>query len=291
MYGRTVKAISAAALAGMLAAPAMAQEAPAVNSGKISLTVGVDWVSQYFFRGVNLLDNGIILQPYVDLGFNLWEGDGPINSLSANFGIWNSFSDGHAVTGTSTRTTWTEADLYAGVTVGFLDTFALSGTYVVYKYPDSGSAAEEQEIQFKLTYDDSELMGPFALSPYVMYAIQIKDNVTGDEGQYLEVGVAPSVVILESEDYPITLTVPVVAGFSLDGAYVEDATGANMTFGFASVGLMLSTPLSFIPADYGSWTLTAGPQFILLNDKGNDGMNGGGNDNVILAKVGISMSY
>ena len=290
--GRTLKALSAAAVAGVLVVPSMvqAQEAPAVNNGKVSVTLGVDWVSQYFFRGYNILNNGIILQPYADLGFNLWKGDGPINSLSANVGIWNSFSDGHQPTGTGTRTTWTEADLYAGFTVGFLDNFSLSATYQVYKYPDIASA-EQQELQFKLSYDDSELMGPFSLSPYIMFAHQLEDNVSGDDGkQYVEVGVAPSLVLLESEDYPITLTVPVVAGFSLDGYYANNNTGVNETFGYVSVAAMFSTPLSFISADYGSWTLTAGPQVIFLNTDANTGLGNGG-DVVILAKVGISMAY
>ncbi|NJL31361.1 MAG: hypothetical protein HC898_06870 [Phycisphaerales bacterium] len=298
--GRTVKALGIAAVAGMLSAPAMVnaqEEAPAVNAGKVSVTLGVDWVTQYFFRGINQNNNGIIIQPYADLGFLLWEGDGPINSVSANIGLWGSFVDNHSPSALfGTPNTFQELDLYAGVSVGFLDDFKLSVVYQNYKYPDLGGRTQTQELILKLAYDDSELMGPFTMNPYVLYAVEIDDTVgagnaiAGDEGQYAELGIAPSMTIFESEDYPITLTLPMAAGFSIDGYYVDNTFGDNELWGFVSVGAMFSTPLSFIPADYGSWTLTAGPQVLFLNGDANNGMVNG-SDVVFLAKMGISMAY
>lgn len=299
---RMVKVLGGLALAGLLSAPGMvmaqdaapATEPPPINAGKIGLTFGVDWYSQYYFRGVNQVNNGIILQPYADIAFKLWEGDGPINSLTADIGIWNNFTDAHRVSsGSDHPNTWEEADLYGSLTVGFLDNFSFTTTYIVYKYPDVAPGGEQQELMFKLAFNDSDALGPFAVHPYVMYALQIDNNVdgNGNENQYAEVGIAPSVTVLESSDYPITITVPIVAGFSLDGTYVDDGTGQNQFWGYASVSVLASVPLTFIPADYGTWTFTAGPTWLILNSQVSDTVNFGGNDNVVYAKAGVSMSY
>src|SRR5262245_7053171 len=49
------------------AAPAAAPAEPApeaVNKGKVSLSLGVDFVTEYFFRGISQENQGAIVQPY-----------------------------------------------------------------------------------------------------------------------------------------------------------------------------------------------------------------------------------
>src|SRR4051812_41804222 len=53
--------------------------------------IGITVVSQYVSRGVIFENQGAILQPYADLYFKLYEGNGFLNKVQLNLGIWNSF--------------------------------------------------------------------------------------------------------------------------------------------------------------------------------------------------------
>src|SRR6187402_1758831 len=52
--------------------------------------IGVAVVSEYISRGLVLENQGIIAQPYLDLYFKLYEGEGFINKVSFNLGLWSS---------------------------------------------------------------------------------------------------------------------------------------------------------------------------------------------------------
>src|SRR5262245_33911714 len=75
----------------MAAAPAGA-ESP--NKGRLSLSVGSDFTTAYFFRGILQERDGFIWQPYGELGFNLFTADEgssePVKSFSLFAGSWNS---------------------------------------------------------------------------------------------------------------------------------------------------------------------------------------------------------
>src|SRR5947208_1067244 len=89
--------------AGVLALPALsfagteastAKEKTVVEKAKescITGDIGINVVSQYITRGVVLENQGAILQPYMDLYFKFYEGDGFINKASLNVGVWDSF--------------------------------------------------------------------------------------------------------------------------------------------------------------------------------------------------------
>ena len=49
-------------------------------------------VSQYISRGSFLENQGLIAQPYLDLYFKLYEGDGFLNKVTLNLGLWSSFT-------------------------------------------------------------------------------------------------------------------------------------------------------------------------------------------------------
>jgi len=132
--------------------------------------------------------------------------------------------------------------------------------------------------------------GLFALNPYILYAIELEDS-NGGEGQYLEVGLKPSLVILESEDYPVTLGVPFRTGFGLSHYY-----SGETVWGFSSLGVELSVPLAMVPVEYGAWRVVAGVDCIMAS---NDAKNyaagapdgGGQNDFEWVGKVGLQMTY
>ena len=98
-------------------APAHAAE---IGDTEVAITVGVDYVSQYVFRGVSLADDAI--QPYVELGFG-------------NFTVGTWFSTG---IGETSEFAGDEIDFYASY--GFEFSPIVSGNVGItyYHYPQGG---------------------------------------------------------------------------------------------------------------------------------------------------------
>jgi len=285
--------------------PASAQEGEAAgpNTGKVSFSAGVDLTTQYMFRGIAQEDQGAIVQPWVELGFNLYEGDGPISSVDLTVGLWNSLHDGPTSDSPFANGGWYECDFYAGVSLGLPANFSFDATYVHLGAPDvAGTSLFAQEWDFTLAYDDSswwenvKIPGFGGLQPYFMYVIETdgaSDGFGNGGDSYFEFGFEPSMTLIESESMPITLSVPFTFGFG-DGYYELDTTGNGHaddddSFGYFDVGVVMSAPLSFIPADYGSWEVAAGVHFLFLGDNA-ETINGGDGSEVI-GTIGISMSY
>ena len=72
---------------GPAAAPAVAEE-KGPNTGRVSLLLGADWASAYYFRGIlNEQNGGNNVQPYAEIGFKLLDNVGPLTSLVIAPGI------------------------------------------------------------------------------------------------------------------------------------------------------------------------------------------------------------
>jgi len=309
------------AIAGLFAAGAMfstasAQEGP--NTGAISLSASLDWTNEYWFRGIPQEDQGFIIQPGFDVSVALWSNDE--FSVDAYIGTWNSLHF-EAPTGTgqtgSSAGAWYEADWYGGFSFGLPMNLWLDVSYVTLFSPEGGgNFADEVDIAFGL--DDSEMWGDTGipgwtgLQPYVLFAIETDAGsdfaaapVNQETGVYLELGIAPGFTLVESEDYPIDLTIPITLGLGLDEYYqYDDQTTAAIededeTFGFVQIGAVASMPLSAIPAEFGSWSVSAGVHVLITNEdyventvNGFGGGNASGYDSVrVLGTVGIAMEY
>ncbi|MEQ9455567.1 MAG: hypothetical protein RLN76_13370 [Phycisphaeraceae bacterium] len=286
----TTATLAASALAFGLTTTAVAQddaEGPAINSGAISLDLGIDTTSAYYFRGIAQENKGLILQPWATITVDLYEDD-QIN-VAGYVGTWNSVHS-HQPGGTDS---WYEADVIVGVSVGLPAGFTVDLAYINL-YNPRGGASFAQEIDLTVAYDDSEFLDELALNPYATIAWEFSggsDGVSG-EGTYLELGIEPSLTVLESEDYPVSLSLPVTAGFSLNN-YYQDGGGNDPFFGFVSVGIAASTSLSFLPAEYGDWSASLGFDLLLLGDEANDVGRGVTGSSLVVPIVyaGISMSY
>ena len=284
------------ALGAMLVAPAAAfaqdaeaevvveAEEPAVNSGSVRLTGGVDVATHYFFRGYLQEDQDAIVQPYVNVYFDLVKGDNPI---TAYIGTWNSFHGEKTGADDGTFGSWYEADLYAGVDATLGGGFTVGAIYTLYAYPN-GAFDTVEELGFKLSYDDTDKWGlPFALKPFVGVYFETDDQ-NGTEDTYLEVGVAPTVYTFnEKSDQPIALAVPVTIGMSLDDYYFDDS-GDEEFLGYGSIGIAGSMPLG--SGKFGAWTLNASVTWMQLFADGLETANND-DDNEIIGKVGVSFAY
>lgn len=272
-------------LAGMIAIPAVSfagteskESKEIVEKAKescITGDIGVGVVSQYVSRGVIFENQGGIIQPYADLYFKLYEGDGFLNKVSLNLGIWNSFqsrkTDAGLVTGfpggdstqnnSSTRG-WYEFDFTAGVSFTFAKNFTFTPSYYTFLSPNDGFSTF-QGLNLKLAYDTTDLIG-FNLGVYtqVLFELENKAGTGADEGVYYEVGIAPSFPV-----GPVTLTFPITAGFGSNdfyGSLGDNGLIEDEGFGFFSAGVTVGYNLPFIPECYGTWTVTAGYTYYYL---------------------------
>lgn len=286
--------------AALLALPAMSW-AGTVAEGKetkavvekakescITGDIGVNVVTQYISRGLVFENEGWIIQPYQDLYFKLFDtGD---YKLSLNLGTWYSFhsrkTDAGAVSGgggSSTRS-WYEFDFTAGLAFTFLKNFTVTPSYFFFLSPNDGFSTF-QGINVKFAYDDSDLLGKFALHPYVQVLFELENKAGNgpDEGIYYEVGIAPSYTV-----GPVTFTVPIVAGFGSNDFYA-----GNTFFGFASGGVNVAYAMSWMPECLGTWTANAGATYYRLG-QGTRNFNPGIRDaspNEFVFQTGVAVAF
>ena len=263
------------------------------NEGKVSLDVGVDFTTDYYFRGIIQETEDSIIQPYAEIGLKLYEGEGALNSISGTLGIWNSFHGGGATGADADTTTdpkfWYESDLYAGLAVGFADLFELGFSYILYTSPN-GTFTDVGEFDISLSFDDSTWLGPFALSPSATLAFEVDGQADGgaDEGIYLELGIEPGFSLVENDQVSVEVSVPLTLGLSLSD-YYEFGTGSDDTFGYFDAGVAINVGLGLVPEDFGSLSLTVAGHFLFLGDNLETANNG--DFFKAIGAIGVSLSY
>lgn len=305
--GRFTLAAAGAALATMAwsGTPAMAQEGmeeAGPNTGAISFSVGTDVVTEYYFRGIAQENQGFIAQPWAEFGIALYESeDGPLDSIDFTMGIWNSIHTGPSGEDGAGDPHY-ELDFYTGFSVGLMEKWTVDILYTAYTSPND-LFTTTQEISVGVGYDDSGLYTAFGLSedfglaPSALIAFEFEGGAdAGTElGTYLEIGIEPSFPLTEG-DYPLTLSIPMTAGFSLDGDYYESSDGDDF-FGYFDIGANVSMPLdALIPTEFGSWEVYAGIHALVLGNTTEqiaevDFAVDGDADFEVYGVFGISMSY
>jgi hypothetical protein len=270
-----------------------AGEETAPNTGRVTLGLGVDWASAYYFRGIaNVQNGGSNVQPYAEVGFKLLEDVGPLTSLTISPGIWNNFQygeEGRLVNPSDPRF-WFEADLYMKLTATWWEIFTTGVTYTYYTSPnDSFSTYADVGLSFGL--NDAKWLGDFALNPSLLFAFETKgealfsDNF--DKGIYMGIGLAPGYTFFADTPTPLNVSAPMTFGFSVKDYYTVN--GKDQTFGYFSGGPLFTVPLKFIPAEYGNWSLRAGVQFLVLNTNLKTVNT---NDSFVpIGNVGLTMTY
>jgi hypothetical protein len=232
-----------------------------VHESCVSGSLGIDIVSQYIARGLPLENQGAILQPYINLAFRLYEGDGALTKLTLDLGFWNSFHSRKTragfVTGGSTTRSWFESDFTAGLSLYFGEV-VLSPYYRAYMSPnDAFTTAHTAGL--RLGWNDGGILGGWALNPYALVQYDFEGSTGGSgfsEGVYYEVGITPG-----HEFGPVYFSIPLRAGFGSNDYYAFDEA-----FGYFSVGVNLDYALAFIPECLGDWTLSAYAKWYVLGD-------------------------
>ncbi len=291
--GRIGKLIAGLAIAGMLAVPATvtAQEPAAVgpNTGAVTFSLDQNIVTQYIFRGVKFEDSGLIYQPAVTINATLYEGEDFISSLDVYASIWNSIHS-EDTAATNSNAPWFQTDYTVGASLGLPAGFTFDAAVVFKTFPNDGTGATTgaiTELDLTLAYDDADLMAGWdlpALNPYILYVVELAAAGSG-ENSYLELGIEPSFAIYEAEDFPITLSIPVALGLDLGNYYGDDF------FGHVTFGAVFSTPLNFIPAEFGAWEASAGVMVVVAEGDTRALAIGTQDEWEVYGTFGLTMTY
>ena len=272
-----VLAFTCAVVAGPATTPAAAQ-----NNGNVSLSSGVDFVNQYYFRGIVQETGGLIAQPFLD-------GSISFGAASITAGTWSSLHSRGDEGFAGAPGSFYETDFYAGIG-GAAGPVGLDITYTAYMSP-RGSWGTTKEIALGFSVDN-------VAAPYVTMAFEVSGGADGgpNKGNYLEFGIEPSAPL---DDAPVSLSFPVAVGMSM-GNYFEymmddghehahDPVWADSTFGFFTAGASIGIPLN-VPEQYGSWELALGVNALVLGE-GAKAIDGGDSGTKIIALFGLGLGY
>jgi len=265
---------------------AAAEAAAEEDGSRISGILQIDFTNAYFFRGIMNERDGFIGQPWGELYFNLFSADeGLVRDVTIGGGVWNSWHSEKTGRDHGPGPLY-ETDWYPLFSVGFENDITFTLIYYFYSSPN-GAFDTVEELNLKLEWDDSEVLGRFALAPWVNLAMETHLTSFGDDkGEGVQLGIEPTLFELESDEYPLSFSLPAELGLTIDD-YYEDANGSENTFGYASLGLMASLPITAIPENFGSWSVSAGGKIFFLSETLQDVNRGDHVYPVVTASLGV----
>ena len=246
------------ALAGVLAtvAPALAQENASSGSEAVAVVGGLDFASQYVFRGVRQNATGVVASPFVDVSAKVLSGDGPIKRVDVSAGFWNSLHSGDTGSGGPMGKPWYEARFSGALEFRLGGGVTVTPTYTAYTSPN-GLFGTVQELAFKTAITHK-------IAPYVVLAQElgaVGADGGANKGTYVELGIGPSWPVAGGK---ATIGIPVKVGLSANNYY--ELNGVDNKFGFLDVGALLTVPLTAIPAHYGAWNVHFGGDAFLFGE-------------------------
>lgn len=238
-------------------------------------------------RGMMVRNEGVTFQPLFLTFVDLYKGDGFINSFKLVGGVWNDFGSSgvseNPPYGSDPTTNWTEIDPIGGISIGFAKRFTLDVTYIGFKefILDIGMV---HNLEVKLSFDDSDYLGAFALHPYVLFWQELENKTTnarvpeavfgpspfsGNNPQpgpsfYFEVGITPSYTFKSLGDLKFEVPCRVLLP---DERFYGEYYGDSSFVGLFEVGAKTTLPLKGMPKGYGNWDVYAGFKYQYFNDK------------------------
>ncbi len=255
------------------------QSAPEkLQESAISGDLGMNVVTSYYSRGILQTNHSPSFQPYADIYFKAYEGDGALNKAVLNISVWDSFTNPATFTskGLKNRAAWYESDFTPGIALTF-GKLTLTESYFLYSYPND-SLGTSSALNSKLAFDDSDLLGAFALHPAVTHLRELS-NKTGagasKGGNYWEGSIAPGI-----SAGPVAVTFPIALGFGSNKFYIKDG------YAYTSAGVNVAYTLP-VSKSYGTWTVNAGGTYYNTSKAA----TGNASDNDVVGSVGMAVAF
>lgn len=266
---RSFAALSALAAASSLATPALlADEAP---PSRIHALFNLEVADKYLTpRGMIVQDEGVTIQPLF-LGFlDAYDGkDGAtLSDITLIAGFWSDYAtDGipEGLAPGSSETNFIEIDPILGVSFGLGKNWKLDVTYTAFcmQILDIGTS---EHLETKLSYNDTGLLGAFALHPYLLFWKELDNKATAaanfgvDSSYYLEIGISPSITLGKVKlEAPMRALLP-------DDEFYGETFGDSSTVALYEVGLKATVPMDFMPKGYGFWSAHLGFRYMSFED-------------------------
>lgn len=250
-------------------------------------------------RGMIVQNEGVTIQPLV-LGFmDVYDGqpDAFLSDITIVGGVWCDYATEGVPDGLgpdASDTNFIEIDPIFGLSLGLGKNFKLDVTYTAFAMQilDIGTS---HHLETKLSYNDTDLLGAFALHPYLLFWKELDGKATAaanfgvDESYYFELGISPGTkfgsVKLEA---PIRVVLPA-------SDFYGETFGSSSTVGLYEVGLKATIPIS-MPAGYGFWNAYVGVRYVdFVDDNLKQLANGGGfgpsTDDTVQVYAGLSIFF
>lgn len=212
-------------------------------------------------RGMIVQNEGLVFQNLVLGFFNLYGSDNFSATLVG--GVWNCFGTGKLADDTGAPTSWYEIDPIAGMSFGLGKKFTLDVTYTAFNMQIFNIPFSEH-LETKLSFKDADLLGKFALSPYVILWTELQNKAVAntdarpDESFYFDIGIAPAYSFGAGG---VKLEAPCRVLLAESDFYGTGA-GSHSTVGLYELGLKISAPMKFMPAGYGNWSTHLGVKYM-----------------------------
>lgn len=186
-----------------------------------------------------------------------------LNAVTLTAGAWNNFQTSFD------RSPYNEVDPIVGIDFTLWKNLTLGATYVPFiSPPNLFPGGTEHNFEFKIAYDDTDLLGPFALHPYVKpfwhFSGPSPVVLGGTDAWDFEIGINPSVNLFPETDYNFKINFPLFTAWGNPAWF----GGPGTLLGHISPGIVFTFPLNkWISPDDGLWSLYAGYAYSrIIND-------------------------
>jgi hypothetical protein len=286
-------ALALPAMAGQKTKPSKEVIVPAEES-HVHFLFKVEFANSYITpRGMIVHDEGMAIQPLFLMFVDLYKGDGFIHDVKLVAGVWNDLTTNgvseNAPFGSNPKTNWVEIDPILGVSMGLGKHFTLDVTYTAFAMQIL-SIGTSQHLETKLSFDDTDYLGAWAMHPYFSYwqeldqkatAAQVPQAVLGasalsgkhsqpGSSHYFEFGIAPSYTFKNAGNLKVEAPCRVLFP---DSRFYGEYYGSSSVVGLFELGMKATLPLPNMPKGYGNWATYAGFKYQYYVDKNIAGMN------------------
>lgn len=236
----------------------------------------------HYSHGINNGDLGPYYQTDVILFGNLYKGDGFINLLNLNVFTWYQITSHNQVPGSHNLRHWNEFDVNPQIDIGFWKNFDLAVSSLNFLSPNN-AFGNVSEVEFQLTYDDTSILGLFALHPSFVYQKELVGNgAIKSRGSLFEFNVTPGIKLIKGGMFPTKVNFPLTVGLGDDRFY------GGPTFGYFEATITPIVGLGFIPKRYGDWDWSAALTFASTNDKVAERNRGKNQQLVFTSSIGLT---
>jgi hypothetical protein len=266
------------AAAMLMALGASSGTAHAGDKSPYSLSLGVDFTSHFISYGVDVWGGGDEPSPFSSRSTMFVYGTLSCqisDQLSAFVNVW---SDNNNNVESGIGGNIQEIDVNVGATYT-MDKFSFTLANGWWSYASS----VEHVLDGTIAYNDADMITKgLALNPSVTIHWRYDGNGGQDEGVAVVPGIKPTFTFMSDSKYPISVSVPTSVAF-----FSDDFQGGDSGFGYFSIGVGASVPLSFIPAKYGAWSASANVTYYLTS---HDAIPGNPEEDFFVTTLSIGMA-